>query len=62
MSPGGPPGWRLSDVRLLLDVNTLSGTGEVRVAAHAYVATLFERRPEAIGGVVGTGLDVPTFT
>ena len=46
----------------MIDANSLSGTGEVRIQAHLYVASLFERRPEAIAVVAGTGLVAPTFS
>jgi hypothetical protein len=42
----------------------LTGSGNmiVRITASQYVASLFNRRPEAIGGrISGTGLIAPVF-
>jgi Phage capsid family len=40
---------------------TGSGNLTVRITAFQYVATLFNRRPEAIGRISGTGLIAPVF-
>jgi hypothetical protein len=41
----------------------LTGSGNliVRISAFQYVASLFNRRPEAIGKIAGTGLIAPVF-
>jgi hypothetical protein len=40
---------------------TASGNLIVRITAFQYLATLFNRRPEAIGKIQGTGLTSPVF-
>ena len=51
----------IGPIRFQVETDVLSGTGQVRLLAYAYVAMVGARLPASIGVLSGTGLVAPTF-
>jgi hypothetical protein len=51
-----------SDVRVIVDDESLSGTAQIRLTAFRFVASGFGRAPKAIARVSGTGMIAPVFS